>query len=80
VSDIVERLLTRVNGIVFPDKLAEEAASEIERLRRQVEASRRYFEHCQRVSLSARHAGCESGEMDVRMSLKREAEEAVGIT
>lgn len=36
--DIVERLMSRVNGIIFPDKLAEEAASEIKRLRLQVEA------------------------------------------
>ena len=31
--DIVEKLMSRVDGIVFPDTLAEEAANEIEALR-----------------------------------------------
>jgi len=35
----------------------------IDDLDRAVEASRRYFEHCERVSLSARGAVCDSGEM-----------------
>ena len=42
-----------------------------------IHACYRYFEHCQRVSLSARHAGCDSGEMAVRLSLKEEARAAV---
>lgn len=31
--DLVARLRSRVDGVVFPDKLAAEAADEIERLR-----------------------------------------------
>ena len=55
------------------------AADQIEQLRRTAEACRRYFDHCQRVSLSARHAGSDSGEMAVRMALKKEAEESLGL-
>jgi len=53
-----------------------DANAEIEQLQRRLEACRRYFEHCERVSLSAQHATCDSGEMQVRMALKREAIEA----
>jgi hypothetical protein len=48
-----------------------------DRLDRAVEACRRYFDHCRRVSLSARGAGCDSAEMDVRMSLMNEAAASV---
>ena len=40
---------------------------------RAIEACKRYFEHCRRVSISAGHKGCDSGEMAVRMALKGEA-------
>jgi len=52
----------------------------IDDLDRAVDASRRYFEHCERVSLSARGAGCDSGEMAVRQSLKQDARNAVFAT
>lgn len=53
------------------------AEAEVARLRAAVEAGYRYFDHCQRVSLSARHAGCNSPEMGVRLALMREAREAI---
>lgn len=40
---------------------------------RTIEACARYFDHCERVSLSARGVGCDSAEMDVRQSLKSDA-------
>ena len=51
-------------------------ADVVEGLQRRLEACRRYFEHCQRVSLSAQHAACDSGVMRVRVALMREAAEA----
>jgi len=53
--------------------------AELDRLDRAAEAAKRYFEHCRRVSLSARHAGCDSGEMNVRMALMKEAEDSLGM-
>lgn len=50
----------------------------VKRLQMQTEACRRYFEHCQRVSLSARHARTDSAEMSVRMSLREDAINALG--
>ena len=46
-------------------------------LQKRLEACRRYFDHCERISLSSRHAGTDSIEMDVRMSLRGDAVEAV---
>lgn len=54
-----------------------ETEAELDKLDRAVEACRRYFDHCRRVSLSARGAGCDSAEMDVRMSLMNEAAASV---
>lgn len=50
----------------------------IETQERTIEACRRYFEHCERVSVSARGKGCDSAEMSVRMALHREARDAIG--
>ena len=47
---------------------------EYERLQRAVEACSRYFEHCERVSVSQSRS--DSGEMAVRMALRNEAREA----
>lgn len=44
---------------------------------RAVEACRRYFDHCERVSVTAEGKDCNSIEMAVRMSLKSEARNAV---
>ncbi len=44
---------------------------------RAVEACKRYFEHCERVSISGEGKGCDSVEMSVRQSLKKEARNAV---
>lgn len=40
----------------------------------------RYFDHCRRVSLSARGVDCDSGEMNVRMSLMKDAEISLGMS
>mgnify|MGYP006268980323 CR=1 FL=1 len=48
---------------------------EHERLQRAVEACSRYFEHCDRVSVSQQRS--DSGQMGVRMALRNEAREAV---
>lgn len=48
-------------------------------LERKLEACRRYFEHAERISVSANHAASDSALMNVRMSLKQEAKEACGI-
>ena len=48
---------------------------ERERLQRTVEACSRYFEHCERVSVSQHRS--DSGQMAVRMALRNEAREAV---
>lgn len=44
---------------------------------RAIEACKRYFDHCERVSISSRGKGCDSVEMAVRQSLKQEARDAV---
>ena len=46
-----------------------------ERLQRAVEACSRYFEHCERVSVSQQRS--DSGQMAVRMALRNEARETV---
>ena len=48
---------------------------EHERPQRAVEACSRYFEHCERVSVSQRRS--DSGQMDVRIALRNEAREAI---
>jgi hypothetical protein len=60
------------------------AASEIVRMRSKIQeldralySAKRYFEHCERVSISGRGKGCDSAEMEVRMSLKQEAYDSV---
>lgn len=53
--------------------------AQLETLQRTKEACFRYFDHRERVSLSARHAGCDSAEMGVRMALMREAKESLGM-
>jgi hypothetical protein len=42
-----------------------------------VDCAAKYFEHCRRVSVSARHKSCSSAEMQIRMSLKKDAERAL---
>lgn len=49
------------------------AVLEIDDLERAVHAAWRYFDHWERVSLSAHGAGCDSAALDVRLALKREA-------
>lgn len=49
----------------------------IDDLDRAVDAARRYFDHSERVSLSAHHASSDSSEMAVRLSLKTEARDAI---
>ena len=44
---------------------------------RAIESCKRYFEHCERVSITGTGRGCDSVEMAVRQSLKREARDAV---
>lgn len=44
---------------------------------RAVEACKRYFDHCERVSITGAGGGCDSIEMAVRQSLKKEARNAV---
>lgn len=46
-----------------------------ERLQRAVAACSRYFDHCERVSVSQHRS--DSGQMAVRMALRNEAREAV---
>ena len=48
---------------------------EYEQLQRAVEACSRYFEHCERVSVSQQRS--DSGQMNVRMALRNEAREAI---
>ena len=48
---------------------------EHERLQRAVEACSRYFEHCERVSVSQHRS--DSGQMAARMALRNEAREAI---
>jgi hypothetical protein len=62
--------MTTNGGPAFPD-------SGLELLRRAVYACYRYFDHCEMVSVSAQHKGCDSGQMNVRMSLKDEAKSSI---
>lgn len=43
---------------------------------RAIEACKRYFDHCERVSITGAGKGCNSIEMAVRQSLKQEARDA----
>ena len=42
-----------------------------------VDAAKKYFEHCQRVSLSARGAKCDAAEMAIRISFRDDAIKAL---
>ena len=56
-------------------------ADAIEKQERTLEACRRYFEHCNHVSIASlvyAGKGCDSPEMSARMALYREARDAIG--